>query len=369
MSPIETPPRKRCHLAWHITSRCNLSCPHCLRRAPGRAMDDLPTETCRKILASFLAFARETGRDAEVEFSGGNPLVRDDFPEFLAAAGTAKAAGAVKNIRILCNPETLDDAMVARMRDAGVDDIVISLDGLEPANDRMRGPGSFRAGLRGIRALVASGIPTGVKFTLVRENADQVPEVLRICVEESVRHLGVGPLILAGGGWEQRDRALSPLEYRQWLLNMLKYLDGTDERYATHRRAFLAHNQLYALLFHELGRHDEYRALAPARKGPFGMPPGRTNTLFVVWSDGEVVVRRGMPRVGWVPRDSFREIYEHAPLMHLLEDGTRIRELAQAEQANNIKCSACPIRETCLPGLAGWSDSRPLFTTNRLCWR
>jgi len=332
-------------------------------------MDDLPTEACRRILASFLAFARETGRDAEVEFSGGNPLVREDFPEFLAAAGTAKAAGAVKNIRILCNPETLDDDMVARMRDAGVDDIVISLDGLEPANDRMRGPGAFRAGLRGIRALVAAGIPTGVKFTLVRENADQVPDVLRICVEEGVRHLGVGPLILAGGGWEQRDHALTPLEYRQWLLDMLKFLDRADARFADHRRAFLAHNSLYALLFHELGRQDEYRALAPARRGPFGVPGGGKNTLFVVWSDGEVVVRRGMPRVGWVPRDSFQEIYGHAPLLHLLEDGARIRALAQAEQANNVTCSACPIRETCLPGLAGWFDSRPLFATNRLCWR
>jgi len=82
-----------------------------------------------------------------------------------------------------------------------------------------------------------------------------------------------------------------------------------------------------------------------------------------------VVVRRGMPRVGWVPRDSFQEIYKQAPLMHLMEDGARIRALAQAEQANSIKCSACPIRDVCLPGPAGWSDSRPLFATNRLCWR
>jgi MoaA/NifB/PqqE/SkfB family radical SAM enzyme len=369
MSTTSPATRKRCHLAWHITSRCNLACPHCLRRTPGRAMDDLPAEACRAILASFLAFARETGREAEVEFSGGNPLLREDFPEFLAAAGAAKATGLVRNIRILGNPETLDNAMVRRVRDAGVDDFVISLDGLAPANDRMRGAGSFRAGLRGIRALVANGVPTSVKFTLVRENADQVPHVLRICVEEGVRHLGVGPLILAGGGWEQRDHALTPLEYRQWLLDMLAFFDGADARYEPFRRAFLA-NRLYALLFHELGRQDEYRALAPTRQGPFGVPGGSgANTLFVVWSDGEVVVRRGMPRVGWAPRDSFREIYEHAPLLRLLEDGASIRALAQAEQANNVKCRVCPVRDLCQPMLAGWFDSRPLFATNRLCWR
>lgn len=362
------PDRNRCHLAWHVTARCNRTCPHCLRRTPGQPTTDLPPEQCLRILESFLAFARETDRDAEVEFSGGNPLLREDFPELLRRAGDAKRSGLVRNIRILGNPETLDDALVARLRDAGVDDFVVSLDGLEAANDRMRGPGSFQAGLRGIRALVKGGIPTGVKFTLVRDNAQQVADVFRLAVKEGARHFGMGPLIPDGGGWDQRDRALTPPEYRQVLLEMLRFLDGAGDRFTAARRAFLAHNRLYVLLFHELGRLAEYRELTGANPGPFGLPRSRRNVLFVVWSDGEVVLRREMARQGRVPQQSFREIYDNAPMLRVFEDGERIGKLARAHQQDCITCSACPVAEFCQPALVGTFGSQLLFAANPHCW-
>ena len=361
--------RRRTHLAWHITARCNLACPHCLRRTPTQPTADLPPDQCRRILDSFLDFARETGREAEIEFSGGNPLLREDFSDLLRRAGEAKKSGLVRNIRILGNPETLDDVMVAQLREAGVDDFVISFDGLEAANDRMRGPGSFQAGLRGMRALVAAGIPTGIKFTLVRDNADQVAAVFRLAVEEGARHFGLGPMMTVGGGWEQRDRALTPLEYRQVLLEMLGFLDQAGARFAAPRRAFIAHNRLYALLFHELGRMAEYETLAGANPGPFGMPRGGPNVLFVVWSNGEVVLRREMARQGWVPQQSFREIYDNSPMLHLFEEGTQIREQALVHQRDSIRCSACPVARFCLPGLAGTFGDQLLFAPNRLCWR
>ena len=361
--------QKLCHLAWHITAHCNLACAHCLRRTPSQPTTDLPPDQCRLILDSFLQFARETHREAEVEFTGGNPLLREDLPDLLETTGAAKRAGLVKNIRILGNPETLDDATVQRLQAAGVDDFVVSLDGLEAVNDRMRGPGSFRAGLRGIRALVKSGIPTSVKFTLVRDNAHQVADVFKLVIEEGARHFGVGPLILAGGGWTERHRALTNLEYRQVLLDMLHFFEDAGERFAAARRAFLAHNRLYALLFQELGRSDEYRKLAPGHHGPFGMPRGRSNVLFVVWSDGEVVLRREMARQGRAPQQSFREIYENSPLLHLFEDGARIRELARAHQRDSIQCSSCPVADVCLPGVVGTFGTQLLFASNRHCWR
>lgn len=363
--------RKRCHLAWHITSRCNLACPHCLRRTPGQATNDLPPEQCRMILDSFLHFARETGRDAEVEFSGGNPLLREDLPALLKTTHAARKAGLVRDLRILGNPETLDAATVDMLGEAAVDNFVVSMDGLESVNDRMRGSGSFRAALKGIRALVGRGISTGVKFTLVRDNAHQVADVVRLVVGEGVRHFGMGPLLTVGGGWTERDRALTPLGYRQVLLDMLRFFDKAGDQFAAIRRQFLAHNRLYSLLFHELGRFDEYQALTADRvkPGPFGWPHRRRNVLFVVWSDGEVVLRREMARQGWVPEQSFLEIYENSPMLHLFEDGALIQELARAQQRDSVNCSACPVAAFCLPVLVGTFGSHLLFTPNRSCWR
>lgn len=370
MSAAQTPARKRCHLAWHVTSRCNRTCRHCLRHTSGQAQTDLPHDQCLQILDSFIQFAKETDRDAEVEFSGGNPLLRDDFLDLLQRTHAFKREGIVKHIRILGNPETLDETTVNALKAAEVDEFFLSMDGLEETNDLIRGKGSFAATLKGLRALVRSGVPPRVKFTLFRPNARQVMDVIKLLHDEKIRHLGIGPLMPVGGGYDLRDQALSPLEYRQVLLEILHFLDAGGETYADFRRAFLGafvgQGGMHALLFHELGRYDEYRALTGRDRRP---PRMSGNVLFVVWSDGEVVVRREMARVGWVPRDSFLDIYKNAPLLHLLEDSPRVRELAKAEQANYIKCSSCPVKDDCLPGLVGTFNSQLFFAPNRHCWR
>ena len=364
--------RKSCHLAWHVTQRCNRSCLHCLRRAPGQAQTDLPHDACVEILESFICFAKETDRDARVEFSGGNPLVREDFFDLLRRVHAHKRAGIVKHIQILGNPETLDDASIAALKEAEVDSFFLSIDGLEATNDALRGPGNFAAMRKGLRALVEGGIRTSMKFTLMRCNADQLFDVIKLSLDEHAHRIGIGPLMTTGGGLDLQDEALTPLEYREVLLRIIGFLDNEGQAYDNIRQRLFTQGGMYPLLYHELGRGDEYRALAGSRQGegdPSPQPHSAGNVLFVVWSDGEVVVRRDMARVGWVPRDSFADIYAHSSLLHQLEDSANIRRLAKQEQANYVKCSACPVSDLCLPGVAGTFNSQFVFAPNRQCWK
>ncbi len=370
MIPPQTPPRKSCHLAWHVTNRCNRTCRHCLRRNPGQARSDLPHETCVEILDSFIRFAKETGRDATVEFSGGNPLVREDFLDLLDRVRAYRGDGIVKSIRILGNPETLDETTLRALKAAEVDAFFLSIDGLKETNDWIRGAGNFDAMLKGLRALVGCGIPTSLKFTLMRSNAGQIIDVLKLALDEGAHRLGIGPMMTTGGGYDMRDEALTPLEYRQVLLRILAFVDGEGQRYPNIREYLFTQGGMYPLLFHELGRGDEYRAMTGRKGLSTGPQPHRKgNVLFVVWSDGEVVVRRDMTRVGWVPRDSFSEIYAHSSLLHRLEDGETLRRLAKQEQANFIKCSACPAADLCLPRMVSTFNSQFFFAPNGHCWR
>ena len=63
-------------LFWESTSRCNLACVHCRRLdvAEAAAAQDLTTDEVR----SMLDGAGRVGRPIVV-FSGGEPLVRDDW--------------------------------------------------------------------------------------------------------------------------------------------------------------------------------------------------------------------------------------------------------------------------------------------------
>ncbi|MBN2711174.1 MAG: radical SAM protein [Planctomycetes bacterium] len=358
--------KKTCHLGWHITSRCNLSCKHCLRRTPGQATKDLGREECLAILESFLQFTESNDRSASIQFSGGNPLLRDDFPELLEKAAKAKRRGIVKRIQILGNPETLDAATISHLKECDIDDITISMDGLEETNDRMRGKGNFKAALNGIRNLMKAGVPTSMKFTLVRDNAEELKEVIKLALGEGINHIGIGHLILAGGAIEERNRRMSPMEYRDYLISMMSFLDTLPEEHAGFRRSFLSRNSLYPLLFHELGRLEEYRQMASGKPNRREGGPG--GVMFVVWSDGEVVPRREMQRQGYVPGASFQEIYDSSPLIKLMEDKEYIRKLSRESMDNHVKCSVCPVREFCSHGMAGISGYRPYFAPNRDCW-
>ncbi len=361
---------KSCHLSWHVTARCNLSCRHCLRRAPGQPTGELDRAQLLAILDSFVHFAGDNHRDASIEFSGGDPLVREDFLDLLAATSEARRAGPLRHVRILGNPEHLDDATARTLAALGVDEFFVSLDGLEEENDRIRGRGNFAAAVRGIRALVKAGIRASVKATIFRPNAHQAVDLLALAIGEGVGEIVFGPLILAGSGYRLRAEALSPAEYRGVLFGILAHLDSLGASHAALRRAILTRDRTYALLFFELGRIDEYRALCADAAATGEGPRARGgHVMFVVWSDGEVVLRREMQRQGWVPRDSFQRIYDHSYALQLLEDRGHMERAARDAQRDHVTCRTCPVADCCPPVMVGTFGARVLFEPNRHCWK
>lgn len=62
---------------WSITGKCNFSCRHCLVSAPNACHPQLPFEDCLKIMDQIARCGIH-----QVDISGGEPLVRDDYEEF-----------------------------------------------------------------------------------------------------------------------------------------------------------------------------------------------------------------------------------------------------------------------------------------------
>lgn len=113
-----------------VTSRCNAVCPTCLWR--DRAPEDLPLETIRWLY-------RESQRAGipQLVIWGGEPLLRADLPLLLAAArSTGHFVTLITNGWLL--PRRWDELRGL------VDVLVLSLDDVGEAHDRLRGlPGLF----------------------------------------------------------------------------------------------------------------------------------------------------------------------------------------------------------------------------------
>ncbi len=131
-----------------ILRRCTASCVMCHVQEFYRG-GDMPFAR----LCALLEELRTLGYD-RVDYFGGEPTLRADLPE---AVGVASALGC--RIEIVTNGMTVDDALAARLRDAGLALAMVSLDGPDPAaHDAIRGvAGGWERAVRGVRALVAAG--------------------------------------------------------------------------------------------------------------------------------------------------------------------------------------------------------------------
>jgi uncharacterized radical SAM superfamily Fe-S cluster-containing enzyme len=124
--------QKTCCVLVEVTSRCNLSCPICFAQSTSES-DDPTVEQ----LSGYFEQLVKNG-NTFVQLSGGEPTVRSDLPEIVAAA---KAAGC-ENIQLNSNGIRLgrDKAYTKALAEAGLSFVFMQFDGVNDAiHEKLRG--------------------------------------------------------------------------------------------------------------------------------------------------------------------------------------------------------------------------------------
>jgi radical SAM protein with 4Fe4S-binding SPASM domain len=194
-------------VVWNVTRRCNLACSHCYAESADRAYPgELTTEEGKRLLEDLAGFGVPA-----VLFSGGEPLLRPDLLELIAHA---------RSLGLRCTLSTngtlLTPALARALRALELRYVGVSLDGLEPVHDRVRGRrGAFAAALAGIRLARAAGLRVGLRFTVHRLNQDQLPAILDLVEREGIDRCCIYHLAYAGRGNRLRRFDLAPAETRR----------------------------------------------------------------------------------------------------------------------------------------------------------
>ena len=157
-------------LFWESTVRCNLACKHCRRLDTDQSAADLTTDEVRRVLDSAATLGEPL-----IIFSGGEPLMRDDWEEVAAYAGSINLPTALAT-----NGTLIDSHLAKRIAAVGFRRIAVSLDGADAAtHDKFRGvKGAFERALAGISALKQNGQAVQINVTVAMHNADQLD---RLC--------------------------------------------------------------------------------------------------------------------------------------------------------------------------------------------
>ena len=194
------PPRPYTLVA-ELTYRCPLRCVYCsnpLELARHRA--ELDTATWQRVLAE----AEELGV-VQVNLTGGEPLLRDDLESIVEAAHGIDLYTNLITSGVPLTPERL-----ARLRDAGVDAVQVSIQDVRPdAGERIAGHHSHARKLEVARWVKELGLPLTVNTVLHRHNIERVNEIVTLA-----ETLGADRLELANTqylGWALKNRdALLP---------------------------------------------------------------------------------------------------------------------------------------------------------------
>lgn len=166
-------------LYFYLTEGCNLACRHCWLGprfdATGSNYPTLPVE----LFETAIREAKPLGLTG-VKLTGGEPLLHPEFSHLLEIVQRENLKLTVETNGLLCTPAIA--AAIAKTHNRFVS---VSIDGTDAAtHEWVRGvPGSFEAARQAVRNLVAAGVGPQVIFTVMRGNAGQVDDMVRV-VEE-----------------------------------------------------------------------------------------------------------------------------------------------------------------------------------------
>ncbi len=160
-------------LVLELTERCNNDCVHCVNALPEGDAAARALEPTLEEIRGFLTEAASLGC-LSVRFTGGEPLVREDFPEIYLFARRLGLRVLLFTNAARLTPETAD--LLARVPPREL--VEISVYGMRPASyeavSRVRG--SHEAAWRGIRLLQERKIPFIVKGALLPANRADLEE-------------------------------------------------------------------------------------------------------------------------------------------------------------------------------------------------
>ncbi len=218
--------RKFYYLRLSITDVCNFRCTYCLPDGyqPNGVKSFLTLDEIRRVGRAFAALGTE-----KIRLTGGEPSMRRDFPDIIAAL---RENPAIRTLAVTTNGYRLSRDVV-QWRDAGLTALNISVDSLDPRQfHAITGQDKFHQVMQGIDAAFEAGFEKiKINAVLMREVNDRSlktfldwikPRPIQLRFIELMetgessdlfrQHHVSGGVIrqqLLAQGWQQQDRARS----------------------------------------------------------------------------------------------------------------------------------------------------------------
>jgi len=200
-----------------LTYRCQNRCTFCYASAPdrGREVPEMTTAEVKHILDAIV----DDARVPTVSFTGGEPTLRPDLPEFIAYAKSRRLRTNLITNGLRCGA----NGYVDKLSVAGLDSAQVSLEAADPAvHDAVVGhTGAWHRTVQGIRNLKAAGIHVHTNTTINSLNREHLLDLVDFLAEMEQPYLSMNMVIRTGDavgsmeiGYQEIGDLVLPLKAR-----------------------------------------------------------------------------------------------------------------------------------------------------------
>ncbi|MEQ9618406.1 MAG: TIGR04053 family radical SAM/SPASM domain-containing protein [Deltaproteobacteria bacterium] len=325
---------------WEVTQACDLACRHC--RAEAISHRD-PGELTTLEGFDLINKIHSMGTPIMV-LSGGDPVQREDIFQLI----THGADLGMRMATIPAATSRLTPELVTGLRDAGVAQIALSLDGPNSdVHDSFRGvPGAFDKTMKGAEYAHAAGIPLQINTTFSSHNFDCFDEIARVVKDLDVVFWEVFFLVPVGRGKVLKQ--MKALEYEKLFEKLYRFSKEVD---FIVKITEAQHYRRYVIEQETKNRYagGSYSGIElPGRLtrdfgpgGSIGLAPKGVNSgngFVFISHTGEVFPSGFLPiSAGNVRDESIVEIYRNSPLFREIRDYDGLKG----------KCGLCEYRDVC----------------------
>lgn len=329
------------YINWSPTCECNLRCKHCFHYYAqeffSQKEKDLSLDECYKFIDAAANF-----KILQLTISGGEPFYRKDIfkilsyikqkriPLHLQTNGTLFTETKVKRLKNILNLRT--------------DQIQVSLDGATPkTNDEIRGKGSFKKTIAGIKLLLENQIPVVLNYTVTRKNQHELLKFYKLANDLKIPFINFNRFDVVS----PQHSVLSPDEQAlmiEWG-KVIKYSKKKESKTKILGDLF---GSMIHLLNIGIEEKDEeiiffkYKGNSVKKLRCICYPRG-----LIVNAHGEATLcgRNTGIVLGNLHNNTLEEIW-----------GNRFNNiLVKGREAKNLVCAKCEYLDACYGGCAAWS--------------
>lgn len=199
---IKSPEPSLRYLELQVTERCNLKCRHCYIHKD--APSELPLADIRTVLKEF-----EAMQGLRVMITGGEPLLHTGFSQINALLPEFAFRKILFTNGIAVNKHILGSLTV--------DEIQVSIDGLEDAHDALRGKGSFRKAMDAVSMALDAGFEVSVATMVHARNLADFDEMDAAFRKRGIKDWTVDVPCVYGRLKHNKDFQISPEQGGKYL--------------------------------------------------------------------------------------------------------------------------------------------------------